>query len=383
MLDRTKIGQELSRVSLRLFQEHTSLSWFTVRLWQSITTNEQFLQQVLRAQLTHKLPRWQGSLDAITSHQPLRQPYAVVAADGSQIYPDHHLQGIDCFLVNTGVALFSYDTVSKATLTSDPVLYTSGDTLTRYGQPFVTPELVDLIREDHEFAALVRHGQQLSVAGKAAIALFDGNLLFWHLENKFQQVKETFTTCYMQHLEALYQQRMVYAGYLSSSRFTDLVALMKQGLCDGEVACGLDGRALYSLCTALETLTDAHLLQHILQPGQRTTVFASAAAMVDDYPEHSRPHFFYLNTGAEIVRIEIPAWVAADVAALELVCGVSLDQCDKGQGYPVSLAEAHAQAVVSTSDRDFFYQLVFLQGVKQSQRVQFSQKSLKKKILNV
>jgi hypothetical protein len=35
-----------------------------------------------------------------------------------------------------------------------------------------------------------------------------------------------------------------------------------------------------------------------------------------------------------------------------------LDQCQRGQGYPVALSEAHEQAVVTTADRENFWQLV-------------------------
>ena len=35
-----------------------------------------------------------------------------------------------------------------------------------------------------------------------------------------------------------------------------------------------------------------------------------------------------------------------------------MEQCKKGQGYPVAISEAHEQAVISGSDRQRFKQMV-------------------------
>ncbi len=48
----------------------------------------------------------------------------------------------------------------------------------------------------------------------------------------------------------------------------------------------------------------------------------------------------------------------ADVALLDLTHALILDQCHRGQGYPVVLSEAHEQAVVSGADREFFWEMV-------------------------
>ena len=60
----------------------------------------------------------------------------------------------------------------------------------------------------------------------------------------------------------------------------------------------------------------------------------------------------------EIARVEIPQWVAQDENLLNLTHSLVLDQCRRGQGYPVALAEAHEQAVVTGADRESFWQLV-------------------------
>jgi len=47
-----------------------------------------------------------------------------------------------------------------------------------------------------------------------------------------------------------------------------------------------------------------------------------------------------------------------DESRLSLAHSLVLDQCQRGQGYPVALSEAHEQAVVTGADRENFWQLV-------------------------
>ncbi len=47
--------------------------------------------------------------------------------------------------------------------------------------------------------------------------------------------------------------------------------------------------------------------------------------------------------------MEVPEWVARRKDLLDLTHALVLDQCRRGQGYPVALSEAHEQAVVTGS----------------------------------
>jgi hypothetical protein len=62
--------------------------------------------------------------------------------------------------------------------------------------------------------------------------------------------------------------------------------------------------------------------------------------------------------GREIARVELPTWAAARPELVARVQAVIVDQCRRGQGYPVALARAHEQAVVSGADRARFQELV-------------------------
>ena len=76
---------------------------------------------------------------------------------------------------------------------------------------------------------------------------------------------------------------------------------------------------------------------------------------------HYKDHqvaLFYIHAGQEVARVEIPGWIGKDMGKVDLIHSVIVEQIIKGQGYPVSLSEAHEQAVVRTSDRDTFQTLI-------------------------
>ena len=91
-----------------------------------------------------------------------------------------------------------------------------------------------------------------------------------------------------------------------------------------------------------------------MAPGERSGLFGSGARINEDYGDHCIS-FFYLNVGDEVVRIEVPKYVAANEELLNLVHNCAFDQALKGRGYPVCLSEAHEQAVVRAADREAFY----------------------------
>ncbi len=97
----------------------------------------------------------------------------------------------------------------------------------------------------------------------------------------------------------------------------------------------------------------------LLTEGQRSPRFRTHATVTAAYDDPI--DFVYLHAGAEIARVEFPAWITP--SGLEFLVGALLDQCGKGMGYPVALAEAHEQAVVRAADRRAFLELARRQGV--------------------
>ena len=135
-------------------------------------------------------------------------------------------------------------------------------------------------------------------------------------------------------------------------------------------------------CAEIDGLNDRRLFESLLQPGERTAVFDSHSRILGDYGVH-RIGFFYLHVGTEIVRIEMPQWVAASPTLLDLVHAVAYDQAQKGLGYPVALAEAHQHAVVRGAERDLFYEMVTTVMLRRGVRAAISPKNLLKRRMTV
>ena len=103
---------------------------------------------------------------------------------------------------------------------------------------------------------------------------------------------------------------------------------------------------------------DSQLFAGLLSPGERSALFASRSRVVMEHYAGQETHFFYLRLDDEIARVEVPQWVARDRERLDMTHSLVLDQCHRGDGYPVALSEAHEQAVVTGADRENFWALV-------------------------
>jgi hypothetical protein len=107
----------------------------------------------------------------------------------------------------------------------------------------------------------------------------------------------------------------------------------------------------------LRGLTDIELFRELLQPGQRSAVFGIQSRNASKYTAELALHFFYLNVGRDqehpyLVRVEVPAWVAADDQMLNDIQAVLVHQCQilGGRTYPYLLHRSHEVAVVSRDE---------------------------------
>ena len=108
----------------------------------------------------------------------------------------------------------------------------------------------------------------------------------------------------------------------------------------------------------LNGFLDRHLFQELLGPGERSSLFFTNSSISRDFYGGHQVYFYYLNTGDEIARMELPQWVAMNSDLLELSHSLILDQIRRGLGYPAAIGEAHEQAVVTGRDREAFKQLL-------------------------
>lgn len=369
MLDRSKIIAALQKVSSELFVGFAQEIDIAKQVWLKISTDKQFEQKINTIKQSLLVPAWSGLLEPVMAIIPRKDHYIVVSVDGSQIYYDKH-QGPPCFLINIGFIQLRYGVAGKSIqYASLPFLSTKLDAENDFG----SPDFVNMQREAYEFDYALQQMLEIKaqVPEELAVCLFDGSLIFFHLDAQDMELKDKFLGYYCNVLEQFYQNNMLVAGYMSLPRTKELVNLCKLELaqCD-ELA--LEHTSI------IDRLTDVDIADLYLQPHQRSIVFKSKAPICYLYPVHLQPHFCYLHVGSEIVRLEFPAWIGKSDELVNQLCSVALDQSIKGRGYPVCLFEAHEQAVIKSPDRDFFYRMIETLSQKKAKSYLISQKSIKK-----
>ncbi len=375
MLNRSALLHQLEQRSSALFVDYSSEYNHAQHIWRIIAADPLF---TYKARASSALPAWQGTLDEAIPVATNQAPYHVFSVDGSQIYPDKH-QGTSCFLINVGVVELLYGGAQDHkpfTYASHPYLFLEDDD---NAQTFpLTVDLVNCRRQEYELRGALDAAKAIALAplGIPSLLLFDGSLIFWHLDSYEVSLKQAFLSCYLMLLQQLYEQQVLMASYVSLPKSKELVNLARFAVSE-KIIPG------YDETVSLDHVVDSSIVADFLSPHTRSIVFKNNAAISKHYPAFLSPHFFYLHVGNEIGRVEVPAWIAEDEKKIDAIAQIILDQSIKGRGYPVALAEAHEQAVIKGPDRDFFYHLIYKLGIEHKKRFNVSQKIIKKRGIGI
>jgi hypothetical protein len=187
-------------------------------------------------------------------------------------------------------------------------------------------------------------------------------------------------------MDRLQELRAPVCGYISDSGGSDVINALRVGMCPEKPTdcdrCPWKSGEPDLPCDPIAGVTDSVLFKRVLRSGERSAVFESDSRILEDYGPH-RIAFFYVHTGSEVGRVEIPMWVAQDKGLLDLVHATVVDQCRKGRGYPVVLSESHEQAVVRGADRDVFYKFLRDAFVSHHLPAGVSVKQLTKRVVEI
>lgn len=351
MLHQLRTLQALESV-LGEFLLHTGLPLHEIiKAWLALGADHAFTYKVLYARDSLYLSHWIGELSSTIEIKPFDNgsEYEIIGVDGSQIYPDRHY-AISCFLVNIGTVFLKYKKDSPSTVAFDSIPYVFSNIMFENGCYDMSRTVVNCVRQELEFRHALLFKTQAEVE---SICFMDGSLIFWHLLSQPDHIKDKFLPLYVDLLHSFYVQKMPIIGYISMPKSKDLISLLRFAFEQKIIVKNIDLQD-----KQWEKLVDATLMGVFLPVYHRTTLFHYRGILQSVYPEFSCPYFFYLNTGSEIARIELPAWVARDSKLVDSVATIIVDQCIKGNGYPVVLAESHEQAVVKGADRDWFFYML-------------------------
>ena len=300
--------------------------------------------------------------------------WCVASVDGSHIDVDRHLP-VSCFLINLGGCVLTYGSQPEAELFSQPYLATDPlemnliDPGNNAQEESITGNLLGLFRTVKELERLAEVASELP-SNVPVLALVDGSLVLWGLSGQGYRpfvrdaiVRDGLLPA-LEKLRVLAQnQPLTLAAYVSLPRSTEVVNAVKCCLCPHEISrcrqsCG-NRRSALSPCDLANDFLDRELFQRLLDPGWRSPIYRTNSSVPrENYGDEQQVYFYYLHGGEEIARVEVPQWVAQDERLLALSHSLILDQCRRGQGYPVAISEAHEQAVIRTSDRRVFKQMM-------------------------
>jgi len=293
---------------------------------------------------------------------PDRPPeVTVVASDGSQIYPDRHVEPT-YFLLNVSTIAFQYGTTESPRLDATPELRFRQDLDALFDDVLgsMSTDLVSALRDEMELDHLLTGAKEAHVSGRPLVALADGTLIRWMIRGmRNQAVEDELIRRYTERLTDFQTQGLPLASYISMPGNTELVNLLR--FYRGELQIEEDW--IDDETPTLRGLLDRTVVGRILDRGERTVLFRSASHILEDYPEGQRICYFYLKVPAgthrdEVARVELPQWVAETDGAVDLLHTTILDDCRKGDGYPVALSEAHERAVIRAPERESFFRLM-------------------------
>ena len=288
---------------------------------------------------------------------PLPADATILAADGSQIFMDRHAE-VQYGLVNAGAIRMRHGSAQP------PVTHVVSTLLYHEAFERMSEATLALRRDLDERRLLAELAAQ---ADLPVVTFTDGPMELWGSVNEGGEQASQFQKSleqYLAALEQLHELGTVTAGYVDRPGADLVVRLLEVTLLLEQAKNGGADLKQIRKLRPLQGVTDRELYRELLQPGERSAVFAMQSQSARQYEGALALHFFYLNVGTEIedylARVEIPAWVADDAAQLDLLHSILVSQCRMlgPRPYPYLLHRAHETAVVSLDEKEQVTQMV-------------------------
>ncbi len=285
--------------------------------------------------------------------------YTLIAADGSQIYPDRHAAA-SYFLLNTGAIVFRGGTGQAPTIYSEPEVFYADEELYDENHEIHGADYVSAQRNRREIEALADRAEEerAALGGDVSvpiICVLDGPLLPWMRPNpEDPQAIDAEIAFFVQQLERMRRAGAIPIGYVDKPGSANVL------------------RILELIDTPIEQITRERLreggfigladrmLFGELPPAHRTGLFEPNSNTNDRYQYRSggdRITFAYANMArdagpgnAAIARLEAPGWVVQDPAKLDIALAALYANCEPVR-YPYVLARAHELAVVTQAEK--------------------------------
>lgn len=307
---------------------------------------------------------------------PCPERATLLAADGSQVYPDPHAASL-YYLTNIAVFVYHHgdDNALPEPITEPQLFYADEDVKDREGR-IVPNAAVNARRSIFEMQVLARETWQRGEAARPLVSISDGPLLFW-LGKEVSNADELMSN-YHEAIGILGDLDARLVGYVDQPRSRFVIStLYLMGLEDDEIT-----RPKLTTTGDMEGLDDRFLMRHLLRAGERSAI------MIQQSPQNKAYHdlgdereiaFFYVNMASHyqepyLARVEIPMWVAQNAGAVDQVHALLYSQCQITDRYPYVLTRADECAVVRSHEKAALNEMINVELLKNQLTVGTSQK---------
>ncbi len=342
-------------------------------------TERELLCQVAESRAGQQLRCASPGDEILTSALPAAAMPAhltLAACDGSQIYPDRHGLAF-YYAINIGSIIYCHGSERAPRVATEPRLRYTDEQIYPGGEP-VTSDTVGIERNLAEMEVLARLLLEEAAQGAPCLGLGDGPLLIWLRPGELPEGRRSrILADYLGCLDRLGAAAIPIAGFVSRPHSAEVIALLYLAQLDPEAR-----QAVRSLAdTDYRGLTDRALFG-FLESGQRSALFVRGTPTNHDFRDRGHAiHFFYLNTGSDLARVEVPEWVARQPAQLDLVHSAVYDQCSFNNGYPYILTRADEQAVILGEERRVMEEMLMQAMLKHGLPLpELSRKAQQKKV---
>ena len=296
------------------------------------------------------------ALDGHFASPALPLAATIIAADGSQITPNHH-EPLQYCLINVGAIQMQLGSPESPVISVQTNLMYDDQLYTETGM--ITEARLALMRDLNERQRLAELAE---LCESPVITFTDGPMELWGAKDGDSDFQKSLEE-YLDALEKLYQLGVVTAGYVDKPAADLVVRLLEIALLDENQLM----QSRQSRSGQLRGVIDRDLFHQLLAPGERSAVFCIQSRSAQNYRGPLELHFFYLNAGRpdrpSLARVEIPGWVAQAPEMLDDLHAVLLQQCRimGTRPFPYLLHRAHEAAVVTFEEKEQVTGMIMLE----------------------
>lgn len=286
-------------------------------------------------------------LGATTAPPEAPETYQLLAADGSQVYPNRH-EGPLFYLINIGSIHIEVGSGQAPKTRSQPSLHYETDDLYDETGTLISSDLINGERDAAEMAELATLARAVT---PPSLALLDNGLLLWlalQVQDPPSRAADEILHRYLNDLDRLSSAGSAVAGVIDRPRHANVLGLIHLA--------GLATEAISEdtlRANRYRGLSDRQLFARTLPLGHRSALFRYGSPLNRDFQRAGHEVlFFYLHSApGTVLRVEVPSWVAGDSGLLDLVHAGTLADSRSTGGFPYALARAHEIAVIGQPER--------------------------------